>query len=554
MKSIKLQWCWRVAIAFASTALLGQVASAATFTLENQSDIAVLQVYAGPDYHPQWGEDLLGSSAVLLPGSQRQFYVEAEAIHCVFDIRVRWANGLVRDFMGRDLCENAHVVIDGGRGLIVSNESGTAIGVVNVAPDFEDSWGPDRLGEEEIIAPGHERVIMLDAEHSTHCTFDIRLRTLETAVEYRGRNICEDPRVVLYEGNRLTVVNEGDEDVFYVRVSPDHEGQGWGRDLLGMGGILSPGEELAVRTHQFREDQCLFDVLLEEDDEDQHVYEEVDICRTERLVHPRGSDGGTSPDQGRTELVAGETFRDCNDWGCPWMIVVDGGAFDRGSWERDEETPVTNVTVPGPFAVGQFEVTVGQFAEFARDTGHDGGSSCYMKKGSRWRSSAGNWRDPGFDQDDSHPVVCVNWDDAIAYTRWLADRTGLPYRLPTEAEVELLANASAIDFERSGRANCRGCGSQWDGKSTSPVGRLRPDALSLSGMFGNAAEWALDCYQSGYSNAPRDGSAWSPPSCDRRVIRGGCWSTKALKLRATGRDHGESDRRSSCVGFRVARD
>ena len=144
-------------------------------------------------------------------------------------------------------------------------------------------------------------------------------------------------------------------------------------------------------------------------------------------------------------------------------------------------------------------------------------------------------------------------DDAIAYTTWLADRTGLPYRLLTEAEADLLAGPSAIEFERSGRANCRNCGSQWDGKSTSPVGRLRPDRLGLSGVFGNAAEWVQDCFQSGYNNAPRDGSAWSPPSCERRVVRGGCWATRAEKLRASGRDHGNPNRRSSCVGFRVAR-
>ena len=556
-------WFFGAVAALAVSVGFGQRSDAMSFTLDNQSDVVIQRVQAGPDYDEAWGDDLLGSS-VLLPENQRQFDLPGAATHCIFDIRVEWTNGLWRTFMGRDLCENAYVVFDGGRGFVVSNQSlTTTIAVVEANPDFEESWGPDRLREDEVIAPGREHIVMLEEQYKDHCTFDIRLRTRDGNTQYRGRNLCEDPRIVFFEGNALTVANEGDETVYFIRVSIDHERWGWGDDLLAAG-ILSPGEELATRLHQFTEDQCLFDVLVE--DEREHVYEDVDLCGSPRLVHPRdaGVDTPPAPVVAPEALAVGETFRDCNGWGCPCMVVVEGGAFERGSWERDDEAPVTNVTVPGPFAVGQFEVSVGQFEEFARDTGHDGGDGCYVKAGRGWRPMEGrgawrwtegrNWRDPGFDQDDSHPVVCVSWNDASAYTSWLRERTGLPYRLLTEAEAELLASASATNFQKSGRANCRDCGSRWDGKGTSPVGRLRPDELGLSGMFGNAAEWVADCYQSGYSNAPRDGSAWSSPSCERRAVRGGCWSTSAQKLRASGRDSGEADRRSSCVGFRVARE
>ena len=554
---------WFVGAVLVSMAF-AQSADAITFTLDNRSDVVIQQVEAGPDYDDDWGEDLLAST-VLPPGSRRQFDVRGAATHCMFDIRVKWTNGLYRTFMGRDLCENAYVVFDGGRGLVISNESRTTIAMVQANPDFEESWGPDRLRDDEIIAPGYQRVIMLEERYKNHCTFDVRLTTpARASVQYR-RNLCDDPRIVFLEGNELTVANEGGDTVYFIRVSIDHESEGWGADLLAAEGTLSPGEEYTTRLHQFTEDQCLFDVLVE--DERQHVYEEVDICKTARLVHPRGDDGPPTPSVVPREdpavgKPAGHQFQDCEGWGCPWMVVVDGGVFERGSWERDDEAPVTNVTVPGPFAVGQFEVSVGQFEEFARDTGHDGGSDCQVKRAG-WarlterrgagRTEGRSWRNPGFDQDDAHPVVCVSWNDAVAYTRWLAEKAGRPYRLLTEAEAELLARASATNFKQSGRANCRDCGSRWDGKSTSPVGRLRPDKLGLSGVFGNAAEWVQDCYQSGYSNAPRDGSAWSSPSCKRRVVRGGCWSTSAQELRASGRDSDEAGSRSGCVGFRVAR-
>ena len=557
--------CRRVAVGLALLgALAAEVAGAVSFTLDNQSDVVILRVEASPDYALQWsGEDLLGS-AVLGPGNQRRFDVAAQGDHCVFDIRVHWSDSSARSWMGRDLCEDAHVVFDGGddpaadvRSLVVSNQSSVTIGIVEAVPHGEESWGADRLGEDELIGPGREHVILLEGANASECVFDIRLRTLERNVEYRRRNLCDEPRITFYEGNELTVVNESDSPVYFIRVSTDHEGQGWGQDLLAEG-LLSQGEEMATRLHEFAESQCLLDLLIKDGDEE-HVYEQVDICRTERFVHPQTSQGPVAGDPSPQvisppDLAPGEAFRDCDDWGCPWMVVVSGGRFDRGSWERDDETPVTAVTVPGPFAVGQFEVSVGQFDEFAREAGYDAGSGCYQRRGSRWRWGAElNWRNPGFEQDDSHPVVCIDWAAAVAYTRWLTDMTGVAYRLLTEAEAELLATASAMNFEATGRANCRDCGSRWDGRGTSPVGGLRPDQLDLSGVFGNAAEWVQDCYQSGYSNAPRDGSSWSPASCERRAIRGGCWATRARNLRASARDHGESGRRSGCVGFRVAR-
>ena len=439
----------------------------------------------------------------------------------------------------------------GATEFTIDNKSEVAIQSVYVAPEKRDlPWNERDSVIQVAISPGSTRNRLMAGPG---CKFDILLTT-EGAIErleYLGRDLCDDPVFVFPKGDQLTILNEGEAAVYFVRVSLDHEVYGWGEDLLGDREILSQGGELVVRLHP--KGQCLFDVQLEEDDDSEHVYTGVDVCRSERLVHPQAPPGGEH--LGWEDLAAGDTFRDCEDWGCPWMVVVDGGEFERGSQDRDEETPVTDVTVPGPFAVGQFEVSVGQFQEFVRDTDHDGGNRCHIRKGNRWRLTDGrNWRNPGFDQDDSHPVVCVNWDDAIAYTNWLQERTGLPYRLLSEAEAEWLAKTSTMDFERSGRANCRNCGSHWDGKSTSPVGRLGPDELGLSDVFGNAAEWVQDCYQSGYSNAPRDGSAWSPASCEKRVVRGGCWATRAEELRASGRDYGNSGRRSTCVGFRMARD
>ena len=68
---------------------------------------------------------------------------------------------------------------------------------------------------------------------------------------------------------------------------------------------------------------------------------------------------------------AGETFRDCPT--CPEMVVLPAGKFMMSSPEEEEgrddnEGPQHQVTIPKPFAVGKYEVIVGQYAEFVRET------------------------------------------------------------------------------------------------------------------------------------------------------------------------------------------
>lgn len=95
-----------------------------------------------------------------------------------------------------------------------------------------------------------------------------------------------------------------------------------------------------------------------------------------------------------------------------------------------------------PLAVGVFEVTRGEFEHFAEETSHPSGGACWAwdeEQGKAIQRQDRNWRNPGFEQTDSHPVVCVNWDDALAYVGWLSEVTGRAYGLLSESEWEYAA-------------------------------------------------------------------------------------------------------------------
>lgn len=226
--------------------------------------------------------------------------------------------------------------------------------------------------------------------------------------------------------------------------------------------------------------------------------------------------------------------------------------------QTSEDSP-HQVVIARPFAIGVYDVTRGQFAVFARETGYVEDSKC------DWRSPAP--RGHPLNQTDNDPVVCVSFDDAEAYVRWLSSKARHAYRLPTEAEWEYAARAgssttrpwgkgNARDFANYGTDQC--CAAFASGHDrwlyTSPVGSFRPNAFGLYDMLGNVWQRIEDCGHDNYSGAPTDGSAWlTGGDCSTRIVRGGAWLASLDLLRSAVRAADPADFRKSDIGFRVVR-
>ena len=276
----------------------------------------------------------------------------------------------------------------------------------------------------------------------------------------------------------------------------------------------------------------------------------------------------------------------------PEMVVLPAGQFRMGCVSgrdcEDDEMPVHEVRIAQPFALSKYEVTRGEFGSFVAQAGYrttaERGGGCYVWDGSDWTEKlSARWNNPGFNQSDTHPVVCVSWDDAVAYVEWLSSETGVRYRLPSEAEWEYAARLGSTTkyyfgndesqkyhFGNDESQLCRYAnhadgstdfGSSWRnelcsdgvGERTAEVGSYQPNSFGLHDMHGNVWEWVQDCWNRSYAGAPSDGSAWTSGNCAIRVLRGGSWSSSPEGLRTAARDRLITDSHSDNIGFRVAR-
>ena len=193
---------------------------------------------------------------------------------------------------------------------------------------------------------------------------------------------------------------------------------------------------------------------------------------------------------------------------------------------RDEERPVHRATV-APFRLCRTQVTNAQFAAFRPFPYHDG----------------------------RLPVTSVNWFDAVEFCSWLSRETGIPTRLPSEAEWEFAARGGLQQklypwgdlpvYERPRYAE------RWR-EGPEPVGESEPNGYGLFDMCENVHEWCSDWYDPAYYAVSPEGNPQGPVAGTRRSSRGGAWRHQIKIARCAARSSIPPEFRYADYGFRVA--
>lgn len=291
------------------------------------------------------------------------------------------------------------------------------------------------------------------------------------------------------------------------------------------------------------------------------------------------------------------------------LVLIPAGEFQMGNnetpdqlaiaypqYDRErltslfDEAPAHKVQITRPFYLGMHEVTIGQFKKYldlsgavpesiSDKTGGYGYNPQYDPKNSKrgdafeGRDPKYSWQNTGFPQGDDHPVLNVTWNDADQMCKWLSQREGKKYRLPTEAEWEYACRAGTETRYHNGQdpesliqvANTFDSDSeknwpQWkqyalskkDGFAfTAPVGTFAPNAFGVYDMHGNAWEWCTDYHSDTYYAESPIQDPTGPKEGSVRVRRGGSWHTWSFYARSSYRNWNDETTRYTLVGMRL---
>lgn len=233
----------------------------------------------------------------------------------------------------------------------------------------------------------------------------------------------------------------------------------------------------------------------------------------------------------------------------PEMVRLEGGSFAIG---HESERHTVSLK---PFMLSRFPITNAQFRVFSEDGGYHK-KQFWTARGWEWRERTGERR--GFIDDpvwgiDNRPAAGITWHEAVAYTRWLSERTGRPMRLPTEAEWERAAAGSEPrKYPWGSRTNDDTANHRETGiGQTVAVGVFAADCTpeGIYDLGGNVWEWTSSI-NAGYPYAA-DGRE-SLDAAGARILRGGGYDSPRITLHCSHRRPVDPNARVPLIGFRVA--
>lgn len=244
--------------------------------------------------------------------------------------------------------------------------------------------------------------------------------------------------------------------------------------------------------------------------------------------------------------------QDCAD--CPELVQLSASRSQNGQQY--------------PLLMGRYEVTRKEFMRFVEDTNYKiDQEGCYTQNEGIWRKDTNySFLNPGFIQNENHPVTCVSWLDANKYIEWLNKKTGKKYRLPTAEEWQYAASAGiaqnqqkscpdTIQANFNGKVKTAGCNpvNRQFLQRTSNVGHYPANNFGLHDMLGNLAEWTASCDENVSVGLFKRSNKNSSCKSDHYILKGGSWLDTANFINTVGTVSNDAKIRNFNYGFRIVR-
>jgi formylglycine-generating enzyme required for sulfatase activity len=226
------------------------------------------------------------------------------------------------------------------------------------------------------------------------------------------------------------------------------------------------------------------------------------------------------------------------------MVPIKSGSFTMGNAKgAADEKPVKNITVSA-FWMGAYEVTRDELDVFLKDenTSQNNDVDAITRPSPQYVDLT--W---GMGKEGGYPANSMSQRTALMYCRWLYKKTGIFYRLPTEAEWEYACRAGTTTTYYFGNDAAQLGDYAWYAKNSDDkyqkVGQKKPNAWGLYDMLGNLMEWTLDHYDAAaYSRMPEKNPMQDAnPVIYPKSLRGGNFTSEADELNCSRRFHSDPE-------------
>jgi len=226
-------------------------------------------------------------------------------------------------------------------------------------------------------------------------------------------------------------------------------------------------------------------------------------------------------------------------------VVKDGPEISKADWKKwvEWEQP-QHIVELSEYSIGKYPLTNREYQAFVHEA--------------KYKSPEGWDGDQYPPEKGDHPVVSVSWEDAASFCKWLSEKTGKAYRLPTEAEWEKAARGSdGLIYPWGDEFDPKKCNMDESGiGDTSPVGQFSPQGDSPYGcvdMAGDVWEWCADWFDENEYKKREDGvkDPQGPKDGNKRVLRGGSFSDNRGDVRCAYRRRPSRNPFNRYRGFRV---